>query len=333
MAELKLEKISTHLSERQASMLADAVVRLKMAVDAGRIPNPVFVNAKETINRAVSEAVTKFNTIHRHHMIFDVLVMGAWNLPAAHKEAVEANAEVRVDFIADMLPLHQLVQAAKPLVVKRGGPGSSAPAPRRRGAMTCQCCGRQVLAATGLIAHHGYRRPSDGWQSASCEGARTLPFEVSRARLGRLIEELRAEQVSEARHMDAVELEACPVVLVVPDRSKPNGADGRRPTRSVTVTRASFVEAQSAGDIDVWIPDFDSLKARDLKYRARGVDALTREIAEQSARFEGWRKTHEWNPVEGAWRALSQATAAEGCGLTNAGDEISSFPGTQSPST
>jgi hypothetical protein len=44
---------------------------------------------------------------------------------------------------------------------------------------TCQICGRPVLANTGLIAHHGYTRPGDGWQTASCMGARHLPYEVS----------------------------------------------------------------------------------------------------------------------------------------------------------
>src|SRR5882724_10212058 len=36
---------------------------------------------------------------------------------------------------------------------------------------TCQICGR--------IAHRGYRRPGQGWQTASCSGALGLPYEVS----------------------------------------------------------------------------------------------------------------------------------------------------------
>ena len=46
---------------------------------------------------------------------------------------------------------------------------------------TCQICGRAILAKTGLIAHHGYQRPDGrGYQTASCPGARELPYEVSR---------------------------------------------------------------------------------------------------------------------------------------------------------
>lgn len=44
---------------------------------------------------------------------------------------------------------------------------------------TCQICGRAICSAKGVIAHHGYRRPGDGFQTASCEGARHLPYEVS----------------------------------------------------------------------------------------------------------------------------------------------------------
>lgn len=44
----------------------------------------------------------------------------------------------------------------------------------------CQICAREIKANTGLIAHHGYQRPGTGWQTASCDGAKQLPYEVSR---------------------------------------------------------------------------------------------------------------------------------------------------------
>lgn len=48
---------------------------------------------------------------------------------------------------------------------------------------TCQICGRAIQANTGIIAHHGYQRPYDGFQTSSCEGARFLPYEESRDRI------------------------------------------------------------------------------------------------------------------------------------------------------
>ena len=48
---------------------------------------------------------------------------------------------------------------------------------------TCQICAREIKANTGVIAHHGYRRPGGGWQTASCAGARFLPYEKACDRL------------------------------------------------------------------------------------------------------------------------------------------------------
>lgn len=53
--------------------------------------------------------------------------------------------------------------------------------------MTCQICGRPIKASKGLIAHHGYKRPGCGWQTASCAGARYLPYEVGRDRIPEVI--------------------------------------------------------------------------------------------------------------------------------------------------
>lgn len=45
----------------------------------------------------------------------------------------------------------------------------------------CQICERAICANTGVIAHHGYTRPyrMSGYQTASCLGARHLPYEQS----------------------------------------------------------------------------------------------------------------------------------------------------------
>ena len=300
---MNLDTINTHLSDSRAAMLVDAVDRLELSISAKKVPNVLFTKAKEIINLAVSEAVGGFNTINRHHMLYDVLVLGAWNLPAAHKEAVEEGDEKRTDFIAQMLPLHQLLQAAKPLIVKRSSsdPNAAVSASKRRGAMTCQCCARQVLAATGLIAHHGYRRPGEGFQSASCAGARVLPFEASRDQLGHLIAQLRDAEAAKTQVLRDVEAERCPVVLALPDRTKPIASNGRWHSRNVLVTRGNFDEVRLAGDVDIWIPDFESLKTRHVTAQRRHIDGLRLEIEMQSKRFEDWRQTHSWNAAGETW--------------------------------
>jgi hypothetical protein len=65
------------------------------------------------------------------------------------------------------------------------------PVEDRSKAQTCQICGRAILASKGLIAHHGYQRPQ-GWhaQTASCYGARELPYERDCTVLQRYIAEV-----------------------------------------------------------------------------------------------------------------------------------------------
>lgn len=60
---------------------------------------------------------------------------------------------------------------------------------------TCQICARNIKANTGLIAHHGYQRPQyQGWQTASCDGARQLPYEVSRDYIPVVIERYKLHE-------------------------------------------------------------------------------------------------------------------------------------------
>jgi hypothetical protein len=60
---------------------------------------------------------------------------------------------------------------------------------------TCQICERQIGSKKGLIAHHGYTRPErwSGYQTASCWGARELPYEKSRDLVGELIKHIERD--------------------------------------------------------------------------------------------------------------------------------------------
>lgn len=69
---------------------------------------------------------------------------------------------------------------------------------------TCQICGRVIQAKKGVIAHHGYNRPGHGWQTASCHGARFLPYEVSRDRIPQVEEIYRAIREAKQTAFDAM---------------------------------------------------------------------------------------------------------------------------------
>lgn len=51
---------------------------------------------------------------------------------------------------------------------------------------TCQICGREIKANTGVIAHHGYTREW-GMQTQSCYGARYPAYEESHQRIPEVI--------------------------------------------------------------------------------------------------------------------------------------------------
>lgn len=56
----------------------------------------------------------------------------------------------------------------------------------------CQICARAIKAKSGLIAHHGYQRPGDGWQTASCMGAKFGPYELACDRIQSAIDAVTA---------------------------------------------------------------------------------------------------------------------------------------------
>jgi len=68
---------------------------------------------------------------------------------------------------------------------------------------TCQICGRDIKAKTGVIAHHGYQRPNrgSGWQTASCRGAKGLPYEVSCDLLPPTIEYIKMYIANQKKHL------------------------------------------------------------------------------------------------------------------------------------
>jgi hypothetical protein len=74
----------------------------------------------------------------------------------------------------------------------------------------CQICEREIKSSLGRIAHHGYERPGQGYQSASCFGALELAIEVGHDALDRFILGL------ERRHVDAVALRDRHVAEMLP---------------------------------------------------------------------------------------------------------------------
>ena len=331
-------KIIPHLSERRSGQLERSVAELQAAVEAGMVPNKMFVDAKSVVNCAIDEAAKSFldsgphikgRNGERHHMSdwwldaydADAFISGAHNLPAALKRAQKhGDLSAYVAFISALLPLREMLENAKPLIKKRGE------LPKVRSAaqiaddskrMHCQCCGRAILANMGSIAHHGYERPEAYYQTASCMGAKRLPFEADRAALGEMISYMRDRLARDEKHRAAIKAEKKPIVfnyeaqLIGPSQFQQFGRFAKWPIarHAVTVTRDSF-EAFKAGpgsDSTYGIYDFDAYKARHVADLSGTIKNLKAHIAEEQARYDGWKQSHEWKG--GQWVALSKENA------------------------
>lgn len=162
---------------------------------------------------------------------------------------------------------------------------------------TCQICERAIKANTGLVAHHGYKRPGQGWQTGSCPGARALPWQVSCDLLRAHVEVVEA---ATAKLEVTVESDPESLYLQVERQSY------REPNR---LPRCESVTAETLAAIMLAHPDFARVHAvtADYGYGKRTptwsdlVDAwrkrLRSEISQrrsylafQGKRLAGWKK-------------------------------------------
>jgi len=149
---------------------------------------------------------------------------------------------------------------------------------------TCQVCGRDILANTGVIAHHGYERPQ-GWysQTASCMGARFVPYEESCDRLKEVAElvELHLAHARAAREG----LNTLPVTLDYQHKISGYGRNAKYETRTVILPE-NFRDGDYYGEQYSY--------ASVLHTRRRNLDIEIRQTAEDLAmmnsRIAAWVK-------------------------------------------
>jgi hypothetical protein len=202
---------------------------------------------------------------------------------------------------------------------------------KQASAMTCQCCGRQIFAQRGKIAHHGYERPGYGWQTASCMGALYAPFEVFRDRLADLIVSLNHALDDAKGTLRAIKAEKVKLAFSVDTECEPyfDGTYGRRQKFSKPVTeffsRSEFEalaaegdrespvyqahqracgDARSAGTRQPVEPkavqvyraslyrSYDDMKDAAIRETEGRIKALEGDIELSETRYAGWQQTH-----------------------------------------
>lgn len=160
------------------------------------------------------------------------------------------------------------------------------------GKSTCQICGRPIMAKTGRIAHHGYQRPGMGWQTSSCEGARELPFEVSRDALGHHIDALAVRRATMVEMIGKVDREEVAVRVSYTVHQRDRFNQWEKVPVYVNVTRENF-DAMRAEHVNgfrtAMLHSFEDVKKTRLRYLRAEVHQLDEYQARQSARFTDWK--------------------------------------------
>jgi hypothetical protein len=194
-------------------------------------------------------------------------------------------------------------------------------------AMTCQCCGRQIFAQRGKIAHHGYERPGYGWQTASCMGATYLPFEVDRAHLADLIVRLEHELQETRENLVNINAEKVKLAFSIEvdcepywdttsyrsvqrtrrnetrfysrkafDALKKEGkdklAEHHAACNAARENKTDYPKRDEALQIYFDSTTWDGLKDRAIRETQGRIDALRSDLKLSQDRYDSWKQTH-----------------------------------------
>lgn len=179
-------------------------------------------------------------------------------------------------------------------------------------ARTCQICARRIFAETGVIAHHGYERPGDGYQTESCRGARRLPYEADHVALDEeiawtadrlmgakdLLRQMREERVDFS--FQWVDQE---------ERRKRPGSQfaGFRYMRGITRDNWDTLKADPANKEafrQCCSYTFDQLKERTCEEQEDKVETISQYLKRQTLRRAEWVHKESWDEVAKSWSII-----------------------------
>lgn len=170
--------------------------------------------------------------------------------------------------------------------------------------MTCQCCNRGILAKQGRIAHHGYTRPGHGWQTASCFGARRLPWEADRSALGDLIAWLENRLID---HLNSRQAVADERLAVAYPYTVYNRVRMKSESHTAMFSRDTFEAVRAKNENNAFkfyesSKTFDDYKKADLARRDVQIKHIRSDLVEFKKRYDSWVQTHKWENK--TWVAL-----------------------------
>jgi hypothetical protein len=176
---------------------------------------------------------------------------------------------------------------------------AAAKAAREKAAMTCQCCAGKFLANTGLVSHHAYQRPGEGWQTASCMGARHLPFEVDRAQLLVMIKAIESRIKMLKSHRRTVKAEGCKIKVEFTINGGYHSRHLER-TAALRVDRSNWIKARTIYDEvksnhwgDAMETSFDVLKQKEISSLTNDIQRSISMLNQEQKRYDDWKQTHK----------------------------------------
>lgn len=330
--------IRAAISPRRAAQFDTALANVKAFAAEGVLIKAEWNEIKDTFSRAIDETWDAFrkeqyypraregeNEAAVSDLYSNLLFPYPYALAGYLKRVQSAKniepailRDFPIAFFTEALPLNEMLVSLKPLIGKRAPKRTAKEIEREGHARTCQVCGRGILAEGGVIAHHGYQRPGEGWQTPSCNGAREVPFEIARDALGAEIMRLEAwrdaEIAARKRYADETAALWIRYDVSIPDPRSPHGFKKTVTETLSGVTRATFdslkvTEPQAfAGKNGPWIKEkyryepftFDSLKAQILGSIDHQLALINSTITQQQARYDGWKQTLVF--VDGAYQ-------------------------------
>ncbi|SHG16568.1 hypothetical protein [Bradyrhizobium erythrophlei] len=171
--------------------------------------------------------------------------------------------------------------------------------------MTCQLCGRRICSKFGTIAHHGYTRPGDGYQTASCDGTHHSPLEVTNDLLLKHIGKYEARCEETKRLIADIRADRAEIVVTI----SPHWGERRNYpyTFRFTADTCAQVVAASEGKLSEHVSFSDRKKCYVTELEGR-LCAQKVVLAELRDRNANWMQTRVF--VDGEFKPFVREEAA-----------------------
>lgn len=208
----------SHLNEYRKERFEYALSIFKKAKEDKSIRNVDYLEMKDAFGRAIDYAFRKslpdVDFDEAPEEVSDLYWKSVSNLHdviAAHKKVSKVKNREHEYVKAYQALMDELIQLSldvkdmKSMIVKGRLPSVKEVSESEADKRTCACCFRkQALSKNGTMVHHGFQRPGDGYQTASCYGINFKPLERSNEGLIAMIKLINEDIVNKENSLSGI---------------------------------------------------------------------------------------------------------------------------------